>query len=291
MAIVVVSWSCRTFRLAPWLRDLLVPCPRRRERAGAVMPRPLVDVVCFTSLRLLGELEARSVRGTVCQLHLKLAAGASPSLVRLPDVGVLVEGRVILKRALSGRNGALDGVHLSRRIARYHAGLRVARGKDAQALVTFEAELHRDGATGLDGVEDIVAIEIEVVDRAEEAVPVVDHFVGAGRRDRMPDVVFRREGHYLVADRAGVNRAAQRAASVIQTGVSIVGGDGDRLRAATATLRERTAGTGAEGRICSIRGLIYCRVRPASSSSSPPLPEAVTVTVLGKGPAADELTV
>src|SRR5918995_3803726 len=188
-------------------------------------------------LRLLEELEDSYVRRAVCRLHGELAAGAGPRLVRLPDVVVLVEGRVVGEAASSSRHGLLNPIYRIARVAGDLLRSGGARRKDVQTLVAREAELDRYSATSLDTVHGF-----RVIHGAEEAAPVVVHVVGAVLRDRMPDVVFRREGECLVANRAGVNRAAQRGAGVIQTGVSIVGGDGHRRRAATATLRKRTAG-------------------------------------------------
>src|SRR5918995_3386882 len=117
-------------------------------------------------LTLLQELEDSYVRRAVCRLHGELAAGASPRLVRLPDVVVLVEGRVVGEAASSSRHGLLNQIYRIAPVAGDFLRSGEARRKDVQTLVAREAELDRYSATSLDTVHGI-----RVIHGAKKAAP------------------------------------------------------------------------------------------------------------------------
>ena len=98
--------------------------------------------------------------GVVAQLHDELATRAGPRLVRLPDVDVLAVAE--LQRAATRRDGLLDRVGRECRQAGDLHRTRITGRRDAQALVSAQGELHRDGAAGLGHVQS------PVVDRLEE---------------------------------------------------------------------------------------------------------------------------
>src|SRR5215218_1486328 len=176
---MVVGWRCCcTFWLAPWLRDLLLGlCLYGREGRG-FMPRPPRGCGVLFLLTLLGELEPRLVDRAVFQLHREQTAGSAPSFVRLPEVVVLVDSRVVVEAARAGGADLLKGIGRARvavDLCRGRCRDRGAvEGEDVHALVTREAELHRDGATGLDGVP-----RWQVIYGAAEAVELVSDRQGA----------------------------------------------------------------------------------------------------------------
>src|SRR5215211_7497117 len=137
--------------------------PLDAEGAGAVTPRPSLGCGVLYLLSLLEELEDSYVRRAVCRLHGELAAGAGPRLVRLPDVVVLVEGRVVGEAASSSRHGLLDRIYRIARVAGDLLRNGEVRRKDVQTLVAREAEVDRHGEAAVSSV--VVGIGGRAVDR------------------------------------------------------------------------------------------------------------------------------
>src|SRR3954449_9116310 len=116
-------------------------------------------------------------RRAVTQLEDQRAALGSPLAIRLPVVDVLADRRVdcrVVLQAADGRGRVLlYEVRIRVSVTRHGRHLWIAGLEDVQALIAAEAELERDRAPGLCLVEDVVAIRILVVDRLEEAGPVI----------------------------------------------------------------------------------------------------------------------
>jgi hypothetical protein len=179
-------------------------------------------------LRLLEELEVSQVRRAVDQLHAELAAGPGPSLIRLPDVVVLVVARVVGEAASSSRHGLLNHIYRIARVAGDLLRSGGARRKDIQTLVAREAELHWDGLSRLDTVQDL-----RVIHGAEEARPVVVHVVGDTRGARVASLVGRTT--------AGGRDGAQGAAAQRLEG-SVRVHTGESIRSGAARRRHGTEG-------------------------------------------------
>ena len=133
-------------------------------------------LLVYQMLGLL-ELEVGEVARAVYQLYDQLPAGVRPRFVRLPHIVVLVVTRTERQRARAGVVCRLRRAKWGACVAVDRYGLRVARCKDVQSLVAAEAELQRNRLAGLSRVPGR-----RIVDRREEAGPVVDDDVRGGFR-------------------------------------------------------------------------------------------------------------
>src|SRR5690349_10460291 len=102
---------------------------------------------------LLRELEVRAVHRAVLQLYDQRAAAVRPARVRLPDVRVLIGAGVVAQAAVARRERRLDAVSGRIGITRDLLRLREAGCEDVEPLVAVEAELDRDRAARVHGVE------------------------------------------------------------------------------------------------------------------------------------------
>ena len=110
------------------------------------------------------ELEQRRILTAVIKLDDQLTAGPFPTLVGLPFVVVLIAAGSITEAAVARSLGLFELSDWDAGVTGYFLRSRVAIGKNIQTLIAIQAELDRDGLTGLDLVD-----PRRVVDRAEEA--------------------------------------------------------------------------------------------------------------------------
>jgi len=68
-----------------------------------------------------------------------------PRLIRFPDVCVLVQGGVVRETARTSRDGFLDRIDWDGCTAGNCLDLWIACGKDVEALIASQTELHRHG--------------------------------------------------------------------------------------------------------------------------------------------------
>ena len=136
----------------------------------------------------------------VVQAQGKLAAGARPALLRLPDIVVLAPA---VGQPLVGGGGLLDDVDRCRAAAADLLRERVATRQNVQPVVAAQVELDRDRLAAVDLVE-----HEWVIHWREEAAEGIDDAVVVAERTGVAGIVDCVHREALAAHRASVDRAA-----------------------------------------------------------------------------------
>src|SRR5262245_63614386 len=150
---------------------------------------------------LLQELDIECARGLVVEPEIEAVTLAGPRLVRLPDVNVLVGGRVVCQAALARGDRFLDRVKRAGASRACGFGGRRRPGLEyVHSLSATEAEFHGYRASGLDRIP-----HAGIVDRLIEA----GEAIGPQRRDPVIGVL------------KGVSRERARGGVVAENHVAI----------------------------------------------------------------------
>src|SRR5712691_764144 len=102
---------------------------------------------------LFGEMEISQVLRAVAKQQDELATRVCPGFVGLPDIGVLIGGRVVAQAAVACGDCHFNHVTRLSRVTNNLLRHRIARLEDIQALVTTEAKVHWDALPRFDDVE------------------------------------------------------------------------------------------------------------------------------------------
>src|SRR5215213_3841323 len=165
MAMVVVGWSCRTFWLAPWLKEIFWCCAPKQRGGRGFMPRPprgcgLLYLLILRELEVSDQLR-RVVRSGHRQgvAGVRSLGGSLPVVDELVPSGVESQARVFASRgqvldriqglAIEGSAVDLAGRHRTDGLQVLLLGV---------ADTSEELELHRHGRPALDGVHSVVHV-------------------------------------------------------------------------------------------------------------------------------------